>query len=184
MIILLVEDEYLLGLLLAEALTAAGHRVLGPAARVDEALAAASATKADLAPVDVELRAGGSGIDVARTLLRRWGVPTLFASGRTDRGREPTERSPSGFWPSPTRSKWPSTPSAMWDALQAGRTEARSPQGLEVFEHRAAIRRVRRRSRGTGTYGDLIRGAGAIGAIVGAAMNVTSEPPSASRALK
>ena len=88
MIILVVEDESIIGLELEGRLEDAGHEVLGPASTVSSALELAEAKRPDLALVDINLGDGGSGIDLARQLLHRWGTPSLFLSGQTQEARE------------------------------------------------------------------------------------------------
>jgi two-component system, response regulator PdtaR len=80
--ILIVEDEALIAMLLADVLEDGGHEVLGPVATATEALALCEAARPDLALLDVNLRDGSSGLDVARALLQRWGVLAIFASGQ------------------------------------------------------------------------------------------------------
>src|SRR6266568_4114539 len=79
--IVIVEDEILLGLLLADALTDVGHRVLGPASCRAEALGLVSDRTPHLALVDIELRDGESGIELAAE-LRRHGVACVFTTGQ------------------------------------------------------------------------------------------------------
>jgi two-component system, response regulator PdtaR len=88
MIILVVEDESIIGLELEGRLQEAGHEVLGPTSTVEEALELAERRKPDLALVDINLGDGGSGIELARRLLERWGTPSLFLSGQTQEARE------------------------------------------------------------------------------------------------
>src|SRR6266568_250965 len=78
--IVIVEDEILLGLLLADALTDVGHRVLGPASCRAEALGLVSDRTPHLALVDIELRDGESGTGLAGRLRR----PGLLACSRRD----------------------------------------------------------------------------------------------------
>ena len=81
MLILIVEDEALIAMVLADGLADGGHRVMGPASTMAEALALCEATPPELAVLDVNLGDGSSGVDVARALVERWGVPCIFASG-------------------------------------------------------------------------------------------------------
>ena len=81
--VVIVEDEVLIAWMLAECLECAGHEVIGPAAAMAEALAlceAAAAALPELAVLDINLRGGSIGVDVARALLERWGVRSIFAS--------------------------------------------------------------------------------------------------------
>ncbi|WP_343894204.1 response regulator [Craurococcus roseus] len=81
--VLIVEDEALIAWMLADSLEGAGHEVVGPAATMAEALALCEgAPPPELAVLDVNLADGGSGVDVARALLERWGVPSIFASAQ------------------------------------------------------------------------------------------------------
>ena len=81
--ILIVEDEALVAMALADSLEDAGHEVVGPAATMAEALALCEgAPPPELAVLDIDLRDGSNGVDVARALLERWGVLSIFASGQ------------------------------------------------------------------------------------------------------
>src|SRR5690348_7137165 len=80
--ILVVEDEVLLSEMLQFALTDAGHAVLGPVATVDEGLRVAEQDRPDLALVNINLKDGSKGTDLARELASRWHVPSLFVSGQ------------------------------------------------------------------------------------------------------
>jgi two-component system, response regulator PdtaR len=73
MILLVAEDEALIALVLELELSGAGHRVLGPAATPEEALALVEGTRPELALIDINLAAGGDGIGLARTLRDRPG---------------------------------------------------------------------------------------------------------------
>src|SRR5260370_7108433 len=84
--ILIVEDEILLGLLLADALTDVGHRVLGPASCRAEALGLVSDRTPHLALVDIELRGGESGLALAAE-LRRDGLACVVPTGQPLRAR-------------------------------------------------------------------------------------------------
>ena len=53
MVILIVEDEYLIGLALVLVLAVAGHHTVGPATSADEALQLAQAERPELAFVDI-----------------------------------------------------------------------------------------------------------------------------------
>ncbi len=85
--ILIVEDEALIAVVLADSLEGAGHEVMGPASTMAEALALCEALRPELALLDINLRDGSSGVDVARALLERWGVLSIFASGAMPEAR-------------------------------------------------------------------------------------------------
>jgi DNA-binding response OmpR family regulator len=86
-VILVAEDEALTALALELALAAAGHRVLGPAATVEEALRLAGEDRPDLGLVDIVLSGDRDGIALARALRDRHGAPSLFLSGQTLQAR-------------------------------------------------------------------------------------------------
>lgn len=77
--VLVVEDEFLLGLSLLEDLTQAGACVVGPVSTLGEALAAASCEAFDLALLDINIR-GEMSFPVADALLAR-NVPLIFLTG-------------------------------------------------------------------------------------------------------
>ncbi len=81
--ILIVEDEALIAWMLADSLEGGGHDVMGPAGTMAEALALCEATPPpELVLLDINLRDGSNGVDVARALLERWGVLSIFASAQ------------------------------------------------------------------------------------------------------
>jgi DNA-binding NtrC family response regulator len=80
--VLVVEDEFLLAIALEDLLTDEGCIVIGPFARVSDALAAASGEKIDLAVLDVNV-AGEKVFPVADVLDGR-GVPFVLLTGYGD----------------------------------------------------------------------------------------------------
>lgn len=81
--ILVVEDEVLIALEVADSLAAHGAVVAGPCHTLEEAISAARQDKLDLAVLDVDL--GGADVFPAARILRERGIPFLFQTGRTDR---------------------------------------------------------------------------------------------------
>lgn len=77
--VMVVEDELLVALLVEEFLQDAGCSVVGPFARVAEAMAALRTEPLDVALLDVNV-AGEHVFPVARE-LERLGVPFLFVTG-------------------------------------------------------------------------------------------------------
>lgn len=78
--LLVVEDEALVAMLVEDALTLHGHRVIGIADTLAAALALADAERPDMALCDVKLALGDNGIAVAEALAER-GIPSIFLSG-------------------------------------------------------------------------------------------------------
>lgn len=86
--VLLVEDDPLIGLVSADELTRAGHRVSGPAENERDAEALALADPPDLALVDIDLEGDHEGVRLARVLHDRLGVRCLFVSGEAQAARK------------------------------------------------------------------------------------------------
>ena len=78
MVILIVEDEALIGLALRMVLNMAGYRVHGPVATSKHALDLAATEPPDLAFVDVNLSGGTEGFDIVRALNREHGTTCIF----------------------------------------------------------------------------------------------------------
>ena len=76
---LVVEDEVLLALNLEDMLVALGHTVVAVAARIPQALALAESSDIDLAVLDLNL--SGTFTFPVADVLRRRGVPFMFATG-------------------------------------------------------------------------------------------------------
>jgi len=77
--VLVVEDEYLVAILIEEILESAGCIVMGPIPRLPEALDAAHYDDCDAAVLDVNL--AGERIDPVADALSERNVPFLFLTG-------------------------------------------------------------------------------------------------------
>lgn len=77
--VLIVEDEMLVAMLIEDTLSDLGHQTIGPAMRLETALAAADNDEFDFAILDINL-AGKQSFPVADRLIER-GIPFMFASG-------------------------------------------------------------------------------------------------------
>ena len=78
--ILVVEDDAIIGSLLAEMLVAMGHEPCSVVATESDAVRAADQYKPDLMIVDARL-GEGSGHSAVETILRKGPMPHLFISG-------------------------------------------------------------------------------------------------------
>jgi DNA-binding response OmpR family regulator len=87
MVILVVEDEAIIGFCLTHVLEEAGHFVEGPALSSSEALALARANPPDLALIDIDLESPGSGICLARKLCEQYGCVIIFTTGQPEIAR-------------------------------------------------------------------------------------------------
>ena len=84
--VLIVEDDALLGVYLAELLIGMGHEICAIEATEADAVSAAAQRGPDLMIVDARLR-DGSGISAVEEILRTRFVPHVFVSGDTSRIR-------------------------------------------------------------------------------------------------
>jgi two-component system, response regulator PdtaR len=83
--ILIVEDDFLVGISIEETLLEAGHDVVGLVATGEEAVEKGVLLRPDLVLMDIRLAGEMTGIEAA-VQLRREGVPSLFASAHSDPG--------------------------------------------------------------------------------------------------
>ena len=86
-LVLLVEDEALIALALADDVETAGYQVAGPFNRASDTLAWLEQHTPDIAIIDIHLR-DGSSVDLAGVLRER-GVPFIVFSGDKRDGRSP-----------------------------------------------------------------------------------------------
>jgi DNA-binding response OmpR family regulator len=77
--VLIVEDEFLVSRMMAEALTVAGHTVVGVVASADKAIQFTLGTEFDVAIVDANLK-GLCAVDVGAALRER-GIPFVVTTG-------------------------------------------------------------------------------------------------------
>ena len=131
--ILLVEDDAIIALSVEEALSGAGYDVLGPAATAKRALEIAEQTKPDLALLNINLQDGPlAGLEVARTLLDRWGVCSMFISGNTDIARRNADKA-MGYVSKPYSAETISASVKAMEHVLEGTPTGPIPQGMELF---------------------------------------------------
>jgi CheY-like chemotaxis protein/DNA-directed RNA polymerase specialized sigma24 family protein len=83
--ILIIEDEAVIALDLADLVTNAGHEVCATATTASQAVAAAKRERPDLVLADIQLADGSSGIDAVREILASFEVPVIFITAFPDR---------------------------------------------------------------------------------------------------
>jgi CheY-like chemotaxis protein len=98
--VLLVEDEALVALELAQALAGPGHEVVGPAGSVRQALSLLKDASCDAAVLDVQL--GGETAEAIAVQLAREGTPFLILSGY-DCSQSPNAFQSARLLPNPVR---------------------------------------------------------------------------------
>jgi len=77
--VLVVEDEMMVSMLIEDMLSDLGCKVVGPASRLEEAIALVDSQEIDCAVLDVNL--GGQPIFPLADILRAQGAPVAFATG-------------------------------------------------------------------------------------------------------
>src|SRR5215210_1386989 len=82
--ILLVEDDFLVGMEVETGLEEAGYDVAEIAATAEEAVELARARRPALAIMDIRLAGDRDGIDAALEIFRTLGIRSLFASAHGD----------------------------------------------------------------------------------------------------
>jgi two-component system, response regulator PdtaR len=132
--VLIVEDEVVIAWMLADSLEGAGHEVIGPVAAMAEALALCEGAlpPPELAVLDINPRDGSNGVDVARALLERWGVPSIFVSAQTVEARWAREVA-LGCIRKPYRPETVLQGVEVAREVMDGRTPRHVPAGFELF---------------------------------------------------
>jgi CheY-like chemotaxis protein len=87
-IILVVEDEPIVGMQLQESLESMGHRVPAVIDSGDEVLAAVLSHKPDLILMDIKLRSFIDGVDAASRLKLVYDVPVIYLTAYPSKGSQ------------------------------------------------------------------------------------------------
>lgn len=82
--VLIVEDEFIVGLHLESILERLGHEVVGVVADEAEALHLVESERPDLIVTDIHLAGGGDGLKVARAAQESYGARTVVITGHRD----------------------------------------------------------------------------------------------------
>ncbi|WP_417684002.1 response regulator [Roseibium sp.] len=83
--VLIIEDEPLISMDLADIVTSLGHRVTTVARTAAEAVVAARNEKPGLVLADIQLADGSSGIDAVKDILSDFDVPVIFITSFPER---------------------------------------------------------------------------------------------------
>jgi CheY-like chemotaxis protein/DNA-directed RNA polymerase specialized sigma24 family protein len=83
--VLIIEDEPVIALDVAESVKSLGHKVTGVAARASEAIAMAKATPPGLVLADIQLKDGSTGIAAVHEILKSIDVPVVFVTAFPER---------------------------------------------------------------------------------------------------
>src|SRR5437764_11723587 len=82
--ILIVEDEAAVARLIETFLAHAGYNVVGLAETGEQALHQAAELRPDLALMDIHLKGGLDGVEVAERLRAQFNMPVVFLTGLRD----------------------------------------------------------------------------------------------------
>jgi two-component system, response regulator PdtaR len=82
--ILVVEDQNIVALNIKNKLKILGYTVLGTAATGEEAIRKAELMNADIVLMDIKLKGDMDGIEAAREIINRLGIPVLYLTASTD----------------------------------------------------------------------------------------------------
>jgi len=83
--VLVVEDEAVVALSERFILESLGYRVIGTAGSGEEALASIAVDRPDVVLMDVLLQGHMDGLETARQIDQRFGIPVVFVTAHEDR---------------------------------------------------------------------------------------------------
>jgi two-component system, response regulator PdtaR len=121
--VLIVEDDILLALGMADVVGLAGYEVVGTASRVSEAIEKARTAQPDIAVLDIRLAGRRDGIEAASILKQMCGTEVVFISAESDEGTLERAKSvePVAFLQKPC------APSALLNAVQKAGGPGQTP---------------------------------------------------------
>lgn len=138
MVILIVEDVFLIGWALKLVLHLAGHHALGPAASADEALQFAQADRPELAFVDINIAGDRDGVALARVLTEELGTSCVFLTAQADRARAASDTA-LGLIDKPYDPREVVRAVDVVEAIRSGDALPAIPKRLELFLPAASI---------------------------------------------
>jgi DNA-binding NarL/FixJ family response regulator len=124
--ILIIEDDFYIGLYLKMLVTEFGYEVCAIAGTCATALQLAARHRPDIAITDVRLARGDSGLDAARELHTVFGMRCIFLSGNLD---ERTKKAATPYEPLAFLHK-PVSPLLLQQALGKARQAAKSAEAF------------------------------------------------------
>jgi len=101
--ILIVEDEIVTGMDLWHILELWGYEMCEQVSTGDEAIRTAETEQPDLVLIDINLAGGMNGLETARTIVSRFGIPVIFITGYSDieMKKEAQKINPAGYFVKP-----------------------------------------------------------------------------------
>ena len=82
--ILVVEDEHIVAMGIKKMLKSLGYQVTGIASTGEDAISKAESTFPDLVLMDIMLKGNIDGIEAAREIITRFGLPVVYLSAYSD----------------------------------------------------------------------------------------------------
>lgn len=82
--VLIVEDEVVVALDLANNLRNLGYGIAGEARTAEQAISRVEQTRPDLVLMDIKLKGAGDGVAAAATIRERWNIPVVFVTANTN----------------------------------------------------------------------------------------------------
>ncbi len=82
--VLIVEDEAIVALEIQDRLVMLGYKVCNIASSGEKAVALAEATSPNLILMDVKLKGNMNGIEAAKIIKERFGIPSIFITAFSD----------------------------------------------------------------------------------------------------
>jgi two-component system, response regulator PdtaR len=105
--IMIVEDEIIIAMALSKDLEVLGYEICGPVCSGEQAIEKTEPDKPDVVLMDINIRGEISGIEAAREIRSRFGVPIVFMTGYSD--QDMAERAkllkPIGYFVKPVRAE-------------------------------------------------------------------------------
>ncbi|HYH20785.1 MAG TPA: response regulator [Azospirillum sp.] len=131
--IMIVEDDAVAALSFETILRFHGHEIVGPFSCPSDVFKALQGGTPDLVLMNIDLKGNASGLDCARVLFKRYGIPVVFISG--DAGKAQLGRDVAlGYMPKPMSENVMLTGIHAIEELIQGRMPKHIPPGLEVFQ--------------------------------------------------
>jgi response regulator NasT len=132
--ILIVEDDAMFAFAIDDALSNAGHEIVGLARDEHAALDMAMVKRPDLALVDLRLARDTSGANAARLMRERHGIPSVFVSSSPeDCRREAKETGALGCLSKPFMDRDLISVVKIAEHIIEGRAIDLRPRGFEVY---------------------------------------------------
>jgi DNA-binding NarL/FixJ family response regulator len=127
--LIVVEDDALIAIELAQTIEGSGAYLIGTAATVDDAVSLATVAAPDVAVIDLQLKGRGDGLSAASAIRKRCAAAVLFITGSADADAVARVRAFNGSAPLFKPLRYGELPEAILRALASARSDATTHQG-------------------------------------------------------